>query len=117
NLGIRNATGYYIYFFDSDDYLYPKHLETAVNMLQEENSDCVIFGFDLEGKKGKLGSYLPPSDRQPLDSFLMGRLWGYTPCILSRRELIKRVGFWNEELHISEDYDFLGRTLLTSEKC
>lgn len=41
NLGLEKASGDYIYFIDSDDYLYNDTLETLMLTLEEENYDIV----------------------------------------------------------------------------
>lgn len=43
NLGIKKATGKYITFVDSDDYLKEDALEKAFNHIKENNSDIVIY--------------------------------------------------------------------------
>ena len=54
NYGLERATGDYIYFMDSDDWIEPYLLEKTVSVLENENRDFVIFGYiqdneDLEG--------------------------------------------------------------------
>lgn len=44
NLGIRNSSGDYIMFLDSDDYMFPDMCEKMYNFLIDKNSDCVICG-------------------------------------------------------------------------
>jgi len=51
-----------------------------------------------------------------LKSFFENALWGYTSSSLKRFELIRKTGYWNEQTSIAEDYEFLGRALLNSEK-
>ncbi len=115
NMGLSNARGEYIYFLDSDDYMHENLLADAIAILESENSDCVMFGFNFE-RPGGIGHYLPPTHLTLLESFLLGHLWGYTPSIVRRAGLVKNVGFWNGDLRIAEDYEYLGRTLLASTK-
>lgn len=42
NTGIENASGEYICFFDSDDYIDPSTIEKAYNTAQKNNSDMVF---------------------------------------------------------------------------
>jgi hypothetical protein len=116
NMGLKNASGQYVFFLDSDDCLYKNHVQDGVNVLERDQSDCVIFGFSFTTTGEKRGVYLPPSDLSALESFLMGYTWGYASCFMSRRDLLRQVGFWNEAIRISEDYEFLGRTLIASRK-
>ena len=116
NMGFCHTNGEYIYFLDSDDYMYGSLIEEAVKAMESEKSDCVIFGFDFTKGRGDVGHYLPPSHLGAMESFLRGMLWGYTPSVLRRSELAELIGFWNESLFIAEDYEYLGRTLLGSVK-
>lgn len=45
NTGIENATGEYICFFDSDDYIAPETIEKAYTLAEKEESDVVVFGY------------------------------------------------------------------------
>ncbi len=45
NNGIRNATGEYIYFLDSDDCIHPQTLEIAYYFITKHNAEMVCFGF------------------------------------------------------------------------
>lgn len=45
NTGIENATGEYICFFDSDDYVAEELIEKAYTHLKKECADVVLFGF------------------------------------------------------------------------
>lgn len=46
NTGIDNATGDYICFFDSDDYIEPDTIEKCVEAASDHNADVVAFGHD-----------------------------------------------------------------------
>ena len=53
NKGILNASGQYLTFIDSDDMLIPDAWERVLKVFQEENCDCVVFGwndFTADGK-------------------------------------------------------------------
>ncbi len=43
NTGTQLATGDYVTFFDSDDYLYPNHLSEAVKLIEKNNSPEMIY--------------------------------------------------------------------------
>lgn len=45
NLGIRNATGKYVWFFDVDDAVEPTVIEDNVKLAEENQADVVMFGF------------------------------------------------------------------------
>ncbi|MFC3121275.1 glycosyltransferase family 2 protein [Agaribacter flavus] len=43
NAGLNNATGKYIYFLDSDDWILPTTLEKCVSSLEESGADLLLF--------------------------------------------------------------------------
>lgn len=48
NIGMENASGKYVYFIDSDDYIEEKLLETCVNLAEINDAEVVIFGFHVD---------------------------------------------------------------------
>ncbi len=52
NTGIENATGKYICFFDSDDYIEPTTLEECCTLAEKENADLVCYGHTEETAEG-----------------------------------------------------------------
>ncbi len=55
NYGRKLAKGFYITFFDSDDLLYPNHLETAWKIIQKYNSpEWLHLGYEIITPQNKL---------------------------------------------------------------
>lgn len=52
NTGIEHATGAYIFFFDSDDYVEPNTVEACVRIAMDNNADIVCFGNDVQTHDG-----------------------------------------------------------------
>lgn len=48
NAGLDAATGTYVQFVDSDDTILPQTTELCVDVMQEHQTDCVIFGLSTE---------------------------------------------------------------------
>ena len=60
NTGIDNATGEYIYFVDSDDYIALDTIELAYKAAVENNADIVTFGYNQVDSNGNIQkSYIP----------------------------------------------------------
>ena len=57
NTGIDNATGKYIFFFDSDDYVDLSIIEKCVNSAIEYDSEVVVFGRNDVYDDGKISPY------------------------------------------------------------
>lgn len=130
NTGIEHATGQYICFFDSDDYIELTTIEHAVRLAEEEQSDIVVFGMSVVNGKGNLIRRRIPITEQScfrgaevLETFLPSLLQYAPPaakvknlclsvcsCLFSM-ELIRRSKwrFVSEREIISEDvYSLLG---------
>ena len=60
NTGIENATGEYICFFDSDDYIALDTIEKAYSLAVQEKSDMVVFGFCNVKANGETGKAVIP---------------------------------------------------------
>lgn len=56
NTGIENASGKYIYFPDSDDYIEPNTISRLVEAMEDGKYDLVVFGFKNVNTKGVLVS-------------------------------------------------------------
>lgn len=54
NTGLANASGDYIVFFDSDDYIALNTISKLVDSANKYNSDIVIFGFSRVNAKGNI---------------------------------------------------------------
>lgn len=61
NTGIENATGEYICFFDSDDYIALNTIEKAYHCAKENRVEVVLFGFNNVDKKGITVSSMVPT--------------------------------------------------------
>lgn len=60
NTGIENATGEYICFFDSDDYIALDTIEKAYNLAAREKAEIIVFGHSQVKSNGETGRALIP---------------------------------------------------------
>lgn len=72
NFGISRATGEYLLFVDSDDYLLPNCLEILEKIIDEENIDIIVFSF-LEGSS---------------DNYKYNMMYNNDICELSKRYIV-----------------------------
>lgn len=57
NMGLANATGEWIVFIDSDDYINPSHLTNLIN--ESENTDLLVCGFvDIKKNEKRTHSHI-----------------------------------------------------------
>lgn len=65
NTGIENATGEYICFFDSDDYVDRNTIEQCYQVAKESDADMVCFGMRYVNAEGKVtGERIPAPPKQ-----------------------------------------------------
>lgn len=137
NTGIENATGTYICFFDSDDYIALNTIEKAYMAVTQDSADIAVFGFCSVGKNGTMGVPVVPqtdkkvyTDEEIHDEFLpnliardmnMGKnsnLWMSACAAMYSMQLINAAKwrFVSEREIISEDVYSLLR-LYKSVRC
>lgn len=54
NFGVQHCKGDYINFFDSDDFLYPNHFETAAKFIKEKKAIFFNAGYDVLDEQGRV---------------------------------------------------------------
>lgn len=106
NAGFDLAKGDYVTLLDSDDFLYPTHLEEAVKYIKtHELPEIVRFDFDIvDSEKNVLQVSKMPENINP--KMINGNYMGCSGIIL-KTEIAKRYRF-NEDRDLSgsEDYEF-----------
>ncbi|MFI8104428.1 glycosyltransferase family 2 protein [Streptomyces sp. NPDC086023] len=115
NVGIERATGEYLFFLDSDDYLGTEALERMVAMAEEQGSD-VVYGriVGIGGRPAPVDLRLNSPDVSIFDSPVYWTLAAYK---LWRRTLIEKHGLrFTEGYLINEDIPFAAHGVLHAEK-
>ena len=82
NAGMAVATGEYLYFVDSDDYVDEKLCEKCIERFDNCNAEVIVFGFDYVDEDGnKIKDYLPCPDqlssKEMLCKLLSGNMYDY----------------------------------------
>ena len=106
NTGLLNAKGEYIINVDSDDWVEPNYLELLYNESKSSDSDVIccnlIKEFNDHSQKEKM--YVPENPEIALSYLLTGKVLGYTPLRLIKKELFTKNNFsWIEGLNMCED--------------
>jgi len=121
NTGIRNALGEFLAFSDSDDIWLPSFLADHVKFFDENPfldmscADCIYFGdTNLSGKSWQ--SLDPIESPITLEKILPTHGGAFASFALLRKETVLRVGFFDEELRLLEDYHYWLRLLYCGGK-
>jgi len=119
NTGVQTARGRYIAFLDSDDVWLPDLLQAAVETLDTDPAIGLVYAraqaFDREGTPLPQKTGAPPKFA---DDPLQSALWGdfvTTITVVVRRELLERVGPFDETMKGNEDWDMWIRLARVSQ--
>lgn len=115
NKGIRESTGEFIAFLDSDDYfLLPTKLEEQIEIAQETSADIVISGWlVIDEKETPIIERKPWNKIPKLDLYNWLRFQGVLPsAMLFRCSALLKVAGFDEDLRHAEDIDLVLRMSL-----
>ena len=115
NRGLAEAKGEYIVFLDSDDVVDEKKLEIQVKCLEENPlySFCFSDFRFFEGEDFLNGT--PPSFKYPVEMTFRDLVSGkFLPVhtLLMRRDVLDRIGYFDESLRVCEDSDLWIRAFM-----
>lgn len=127
NVGLREAKGEYIFFYDSDDVLPGECLKEIMDKVESEKTEFMICNyctfidgedqvtqgeFDVDEEKMKLGGI------SALNEFFKYKKVMWSACrVISLREfIIKNELFFNESYNSVEDGDFFFRAVLNANR-
>src|SRR3954471_12399082 len=105
NTGFNLAKGDYVTLLDSDDYLYPTHLEEAVKYIEaNKNPEIIRFNYDVVDSKKHLLQIarMPDHINQRM---INGNFMGCSGIILRKDIAVKYAFNGDRDLSGSEDYE------------
>lgn len=117
--GFNHATGEYIIFIDSDDWVEPQYLLNAVKKINEDNTDIIFFDFLAEfspGKKRYITQNHFAADNETIISLVLeGKISSYLWSAAIKREFChtKNV-FFVQNVNYGEDTLFILELLLNN---
>ncbi|MBW4653254.1 MAG: glycosyltransferase [Kaiparowitsia implicata GSE-PSE-MK54-09C] len=113
NKGIQVATGDYLYFLNSDDYLKDQAVIQDVVTFIQSQSNCDFLYGNLEVRRGKHALEIKvPKPPEAIAEALMFYVDGpQHPASFFKRELFSILGLFDETYRISADYEWFLRML------
>jgi glycosyltransferase involved in cell wall biosynthesis len=104
NLGIREASGKYIALLDADDLWFSSHLESKLNILEQNSGIGLAYG-KLQVLENNIVTGFKPS----MPAFVIKDFWDgasvTTSSVVVRRECFAKAGLFDERLKAVEDID------------
>ncbi|BDD43006.1 glycosyltransferase family 2 protein [Streptococcus ruminantium] len=121
NKGLREATGEYIAFFDSDDWAVKDLYESLLLLIEENNADMSMVDFSFvhngyEKKKRSIIKKVYVDYRETLKDFFSSTVIDNSLCDkMYRKQIIKDI-FLDEKYSIGEDMYFVFQVILRCKK-
>lgn len=81
NCGIERATGKYLLFIDSDDYVAETYVQDLVECAEKNNSELVICGYSIVDNTKKISKRVVPSEYTRMEN----EEWAYRICAVCSR--------------------------------
>ncbi len=111
NVGLSLATGRYIQFVDSDDYLLPNKLSTLLQIADENNIDALVYSFLVQQKDGSVKPFSIPNVKYNsifsgeeilLNYFIFGSICRgiFRRSVFENNKLLFRKGIAHEDVEL-----------------
>lgn len=120
NIGIRNATGEYIYFLDGDDLIENTLLERANEVFKNNKIEIFSFGFNMVYKDGKIKRRYSEeqynnqiiNSKEFLSLFFNKKVGQHICSFIVKKDIIENKIFFTKGLERGEDLEFQIKILL-----
>ena len=117
NIGLENALGDYIVFFDSDDLMTPNHLELKIKAIEDNACDYVITKttFFNHPKQNSIleKQYQYATKDINAYNYISHKINWQTPDLCIESNLAKSISF-NEKLQSGQEYNYFSKLTLLS---
>ncbi len=122
NAGIEASSATYIAFMDADDIWLSEKLEKQIDVFEKADSETGFvhssyFVIDEEGNNVQNAYVTPPQKKGDIFLLLLFEsyvLSGSASSVIIRRDILDKVGYFDERLYYGEDWDLWLRLAKTS---
>ena len=119
NYGFSKSSGEFVNWFDSDDIMHPNFLtEKLIKLSRNVNSICCISSFQtfkILKKERVLGNTSKLGKENIFENICLQKYSVPTNGPLWRRSYLEKIELFNEDLSISQDFEFHSRALKNDE--
>lgn len=121
NMGLIHAKANYLCFVDADDVILPDYVMYLYKLLISYQADISICGYvklaNIDEYIDEEKEYIRVYQKQTAlkDMIYKCNITSYSYLKLYRKELLNDI-YFDEELHVAEDFDFVYKCLLNTEK-
>jgi glycosyltransferase involved in cell wall biosynthesis len=117
NKGFQLATGEIVAFINSDDFYLPGTLEKVAELFQKTDCEWLTGNYVIVNENNQLIQSFIPVYKQFLQLFSSRFMLSITnyinqPSTFWHRDVFNKIGYFNEELKYTMDYDFWMRLLI-----
>ena len=116
NRGLRKAAGEYVARIDGDDWYCPKKIELQINFLERRKEYGIVGTFYILVTDDKMAFKvnLPVTNEEILKKIAYRNPFAHS-SIMVRREILDKVGYYDERYEYAQDYDLYFRILSVSK--
>ena len=111
NNGIKNASGEFIQFLDSDDLLYPNKIKDQVSVFQKQAKIDGVYGNWHHGTKESHVLIKGEKWEDTISQFYCGRVIANFSMLL-KRKIVDKIGPWDTNLRRNQEIDYFLRGAL-----
>jgi len=123
NTGIKNSSGEFIAFLDSDDEWLPKKLERQISLLKQQGDewggiycDAKVINHDSENifsfSKGSTSNKFPrDGGKELMKSVFLRKIHSCGSTLVIKKEIAKKINGFDESFHRHQELEFLIRIL------
>jgi len=106
NRAINGGESKYICYLDDDDWYYPHHIRTLVDYLEATGSAAAytLAHKVPESDEMKVNGPIKVEWHQRAPNNPLRGNWTPTLCVMHRRDCLDKVGMWDEQLDVLEDW-------------
>ena len=112
NIGIRNSNANWIHWLSADDVLYEDAVEKMLEKI-DNNEKIYYSNYDIINEKSEfIGEFIEPVERnfktrEERFKELIGNYYGNGSSTMIHKTIFEKIGYFDETIQHSEDYDFL----------